>query len=608
MRSLFALVAALILGCVAGNAQALRPDGAADSGQAGNVAQTPPGIQAGKGSLLVDVRAYGASTSSADNYAAIRAAVAFVNTQPAGSVTLYFPPGTYAVDPSNNRTENRLAAITANNVTVTGVGATIALAAGAPMAQRWGVAPGSTVYWNYFVLAGSHDTIDGLTLNSNGMTSWSPGCRGETGCWWATGVYIAQEGGRGVPEDDWVIRDRFLQLYGWAVLSAGNDTRIEGNYAEHSAGMVCQQLVPAGESRGCDIADNTSVDSIDAPYAVNGGSAEGTAVTNFRIENNYAAGNANGSGIDVTAATDGVVEGNVITGMKNWCIQVDRSHGTYRPEPAAYIASQRIQVSGNVCKGNNQYTGWPLNAEIMVGDNYAAPASGPEYAAGKTASEIEVSGNMIAAQNSLGMGVAVGYGASNVTVTGNTITGCGNETIACESDRVYRYYDVGATANIVVTNNHEDTAYAGVVRTNGPGPYEIWGNNMGWDAFSGRPASAPFEANRYGSTAPPGGQPAEGTGANRQGEGRAEVRSCGGTSTCSNTLEANAVLQWGTVGLSAGSATVTGLEPYTSVGSFACIGIDTTAVRPVSVVPASASSIAVTGSGGDTISWECHGN
>lgn len=602
MKRWCALCAALVLTGLPGNAGTPLVHAAAASA---NVApQTESGAAAGKGPLTVEVRDYGVSPSNPDNTAAIRKAVAFVNTQPAPSIRLVFPPGKYFVDPMGDRKQNRVAAITADDVTVIGEGATIALARGAPLGPRWGVAPGSTYYWNYLVLAGSHDAVEGLTFDSNGATSWSLGCRGESGCWWATAVYIVKMGQRPIPTDDRVIHSRFLRLYGWAVLSAGNNTRIEGNYAENSAGMVCQQLVPAGESTGCEISDNISMDSIDAPYAMNGGPGEGSAVTNFRIENNFASGNVNGSGIDVTAATDGVVSGNVITGMKNWCIQVDRSHGTYRPQPAVYIAAQRVRISGNVCVRNNQYKGWPLDAEIMVGDNYAAAASGPDYKAGDTANAITVSDNMIHPGNALGMAVAVGYGAGDVTVDGNTITGCGTgETMPCQADRVFRYYDVGATANVVISNNYQDPEYRGVLRTNGPGPYDIEGNNMRWDAFSGRPTKAPFRARAESARAVHSAGVRAGT--NPEAEG---LRSCGGSSACGDRLQANVHIAWGTVALADGIATVTGLESYFNPASISCTGTDLARPNPVSVIPVTASSIRVAGSGTDTVSWECHGN
>lgn len=582
-------------------------DGGAALPPTNAVVQAATGASAGKESITVNVRDYGASPSNPDNTLAIRKAVAFVNTQPAASIRLVFPPGRYFVDPLGDRKVNRVAAITADAVTVSGEGATIALAPGGPLGPRWGVASGSTYYWNYLVLAGSHDTVEGLTFDSNGMTSWSPGCRGDSGCWWATAVNIRKLGDKPIPTGDSVIHNRFLREYGWAVLSAGNNTRIEGNYATNSAGMVCQQLVPAGESTGCVISDNISVDSIDAPYAVNGGPGEGSAVTNFRIENNFAAGNVNGSGIDVTAAKDGVVTGNVITGMKNWCIQVDRSGGTYRPQPAAYIGAQRVQISGNVCTLNNQYTGWPLNAEIMIGDNYASAATGPEYKAGDTVSAVTVTDNMIHPGNPLGMAVAVGYGAADVTVSGNTISGCGSEEATrCHADRVFRFYDVAATAKIAITNNHQDAAYRGVLRTNGPGPYEIWGNNMGWDAFSGRPTKAAVQVHGAEMAAPAVHTAGVSVGTNPSA-GAAPVRSCGGDPSCANGLQPNVRVSWGTVALAGGNATVSGLEGYTSDETITCAGADTTRTEAVSVIPVSSSRVRIIGSGSDTISWECHG-
>lgn len=87
------------------------------------------------------------------------------------------------------------------------------------------------------------------------------------------------------------------------------------------------------------------------------------------------------------------------------------------------------------------------------------------------------------------------------------------------------------------------------------------------------------------------------------------VYTCGTTTACAGTLQSSARIVSGTVPLTGGSATVTGLPVFTSTTSYSCTCADTTAsVSACSTVPASASSITVSGSGGDTISYSCVGN
>ena len=88
-----------------------------------------------------------------------------------------------------------------------------------------------------------------------------------------------------------------------------------------------------------------------------------------------------------------------------------------------------------------------------------------------------------------------------------------------------------------------------------------------------------------------------------------KVVTCGTTTTCSNTAQTSPRIVWGTVALSSGSATVTGMSPaWTSTTSFSCTGTDTTSAAAVKIVNASTSSITVTGTGTDVINYHCIGN
>jgi hypothetical protein len=88
-----------------------------------------------------------------------------------------------------------------------------------------------------------------------------------------------------------------------------------------------------------------------------------------------------------------------------------------------------------------------------------------------------------------------------------------------------------------------------------------------------------------------------------------KATSCGTTSTCANTAESTtAKMVFGSVALSGGSVTVSGISPYyTSTTSYFCNGTDSTAAATVTITRTSTSSITITGTGSDVINYFCIG-
>lgn len=95
---------------------------------------------------------------------------------------------------------------------------------------------------------------------------------------------------------------------------------------------------------------------------------------------------------------------------------------------------------------------------------------------------------------------------------------------------------------------------------------------------------------------------------------RTAAYTCGTTTTCSaSLLSGPPKIVRGTVALTGGAATVTGLPSFTSTSTFSCTAsdnTDTTGALGANAIPASATSITVTGSavGTDVISYLCSGN
>jgi hypothetical protein len=95
-----------------------------------------------------------------------------------------------------------------------------------------------------------------------------------------------------------------------------------------------------------------------------------------------------------------------------------------------------------------------------------------------------------------------------------------------------------------------------------------------------------------------------------QVNGTALVSSCGATTTCSNTAVASARIVTGSVTLTGGAATITGISPaFTSATSYICTCTDRASTPAAcSVQNISGSSITLTGSATDTINYHCIGN
>lgn len=89
-----------------------------------------------------------------------------------------------------------------------------------------------------------------------------------------------------------------------------------------------------------------------------------------------------------------------------------------------------------------------------------------------------------------------------------------------------------------------------------------------------------------------------------------EVESCGAAANCSARVLTNSQIVFGTVTLAGASATVSGFQPgFTAANSFQCTPSDkSNAANAANAVATSASSILVSGKGGDVISYICVGN
>ena len=87
------------------------------------------------------------------------------------------------------------------------------------------------------------------------------------------------------------------------------------------------------------------------------------------------------------------------------------------------------------------------------------------------------------------------------------------------------------------------------------------------------------------------------------------VHGCGTTSSCGNTANGSYREIWGTISLSGGSATLSGISPaFSSSSSFGCICTDQTAASACKAAPATNSSVSFGGTGTHILFYRCIGN
>jgi hypothetical protein len=86
------------------------------------------------------------------------------------------------------------------------------------------------------------------------------------------------------------------------------------------------------------------------------------------------------------------------------------------------------------------------------------------------------------------------------------------------------------------------------------------------------------------------------------------VHYCGRSAACSNDENQSMRMVVGSIALTAGSATVRELPPFSSTMSYVCTATNQSAPRPLQVANTSTNSITITGSGADLVSYMCIGN
>lgn len=438
---------------------------------------------------VFSVKDYGAvGDCRSDDTDAIQRAVTAINQRVVTRAVLWFPRGCYFVNPLKapvNNLVNALFTITTNHTIVDGDQAVIKMEPDHDYVAEKPVHSGEIWFFDYFQLNASYCLMRNLTFDSNGKWETgfptpkqtgraNPSCTDHgRGCFRPSAVEFLRPPSGGRATGNALMNNRMLDIGGWA-LQAGyqNGFLAQGNYTTHSQGIGFGSDVYDGVITG-----NTSIEAFDAHFYVNGQPDLGRN-SGAIVSNNIGDGNNNGSGIDVTGSEYVLVTNNRISNSQNWCILVDKENGPYGS--TLQLASHHVQVTQNTCENNMRYTGWPVVADILVGDTNVK-ANAP------TAHHIEVTKNVISTISQNGLGIVIGGGASDVTVSDNTINGCGGmhgqltspQWLNCRDTRepILRIVDRGTgNTRIRIFNNRDDGRYSSWILGNGAGPYEIWGN------------------------------------------------------------------------------------------------------------------------------------
>lgn len=324
----------------------------------------------------------------ADDTSAIQSAVDYINLNT--EIDKLQLTGTYLVDFTVLTDERYL--ITRGDLTICGGGTIKAKPAG----YSDGVANGAFKYYHCFDILGDRVTVENLTFDGNNQFSQYASSASQPN-YWLQAVRIRasspsyNEGGK-------ILSCRYINGSGWPFRGLRNKWGlIQGCYVEHSQGIGFDS------SSLCVVANNISDNAHDAHFA--SWNSLGAV-----IANNTCDGSDNGSGIDVSGATDVTVVGNTIRDCANrgiWVVQDPNTN--YKPK--------NVSLIGNVFFNNNTYTPISEKGDIQVGPIDVTTDSRPSGTI--DCNGLTISGNTFQTFNGANC-ITLGKYADEVLISGNT--------------------------------------------------------------------------------------------------------------------------------------------------------------------------------------------
>lgn len=265
-----------------------------------------------------------------------------------------------------------------------------------------GMKNGQEWYWAaVLIYRANFCTVDGLNFSGNGTGTYTGWIDKQPNLRWEGVSALGASGDTNLYVGNRVINCTITQGGGQAIgMQYQKQAIIAHNVLQDSSG------VGFSRSEDCQIVNNTSIRSHDAPYLANG------RCNNILIANNISRGTTNGSGIDVVGCTNVIVRGNIIEDSAAWGLLVGYSSQQKN-------GCNRVLVEGNLFVNNCRSVDTPMNAEICVGRPWS-PSPDP-------ISNVTIIGNQFSLDGTHGADkgnmISIGYNANHVLVRNNYANG-----------------------------------------------------------------------------------------------------------------------------------------------------------------------------------------
>lgn len=396
-------------------------------------------------------------------------------------------------------------------------------------------------------------TIRDVVVSASGGATWNKGLIIDGSC-------CTTSGGQGV-------RDIFIENF-WPAIMSDGDTSILFNNA-------VQVFWFGGEVFPASGGGSTGI-------TITGAGSGTSASTNIFLTSVYIVGNLSIDYVSTFQAVNTFVGGNFTsTTNSQGCAYRGQIGGTLTNTGNCEITTQNNLVTGasTLFKGTtNQF-----NNAVGIG---GAPSG---------SAALTITGTPFSGASQFGIAANSTFSHQATTFAASFSSAPNTEDFAFTIPTMFGFYSglgtKGAASTITLFTGH------GCVHD-----LNFGGTNRCFDSGTGNPNyfyQAQIDTLKVGSS---------GSNITDSRELLQSVHACGTTSTCSNTANGSYREVWGTITLSTGAATLTGITAFTSTSSFGCSCTDQTSVAVCKAVPASTTSVTFAGTGSDVLFYRCIGN
>ncbi|HAI10210.1 MAG TPA: hypothetical protein DCM28_00800 [Phycisphaerales bacterium] len=265
-----------------------------------------------------------------------------------------------------------------------------------------GIKNGHEWYWSGVLInRANYCTVDGLNFDGNGTGTYTGWISKQPNLRWQGVSALGAPGDTNLYVGNRVINCTVISGGGQAIgMQYQKQAIIAHNHVQDSSGIGFSR------SEDCQIVNNTSIRSHDAPYLANG------RCNNILIANNISRGTTNGSGIDVVGCSNVIVRGNIIEDSAAWGLLIGFSAQQKN-------GCDRVLVEGNLFVNNGRSVDTPMNGEICVGRPWSASPD--------PISHVTIMGNQFKLDGTHGPDkgsmISIAHNANHVVVQNNTAHG-----------------------------------------------------------------------------------------------------------------------------------------------------------------------------------------